>query len=128
MPASLLTADDLYLFHEGKHGRLYEKLGARPETVDGVDGARFAVWAPNAERVSVVGDFNGWDAGCHALEPVADSGVWSGFVAGVGKGTVYKFHIVSRFEGYEVDKADPFGLMHEAPPKTASVVWDLDYA
>ena len=124
---SLLSADDLYLFHEGRHGGLFEMLGARLATRDGTAGVRFSVWAPNAERVSVVGDFNAWDAGSHELAPVGESGIWSGFIPNLPRGTVYKFHIVSRFEGYEVDKADPFGLMHEVPPKTASVVWDLDY-
>ncbi len=127
-PGFLLAADDLYLFHEGRHGKLYERMGARVEAVDGVSGVRFAVWAPNADRVTVVGDFNGWNKESHPLESTGESGIWAGFVPGLGKGTVYKFHIVSRFEGYRVDKADPFGLMHEVPPKTASVVWDLDYS
>jgi 1,4-alpha-glucan branching enzyme len=124
----LLTAEDLYLFHEGSHGKLYEKMGARVQPVEGVSGVRFALWAPNAERVTVVGDFNDWNKESHPLEPAGDSGVWDGFVPGLRRGAVYKFHILSRFDGYRVDKADPFGLMHEVPPKTASVVWDLDYS
>ena len=128
MRPALLTADDLYLFHGGQHGKLYEKLGASVQAIDGVSGVRFAVWAPNAERVTVMGDFNDWNTETHPIEPAGESGVWAGFVPGLHRGAVYKFHIVSRFDGYQVDKADPFGLMHEVPPKTASVVWDLDYA
>ncbi|HEY8475469.1 MAG TPA: 1,4-alpha-glucan branching protein GlgB [Chloroflexota bacterium] len=124
---SLLTEDDLYLFNEGTHYRLYEKLGAHPGTVDGVGGTFFAVWAPNAERVSVVGDFNHWNPTSHPLAPRGVSGVWEGFVPGVSKGALYKYHIVSRLHGYQVDKADPYGFFHEVPPRTASVVWDLDY-
>jgi 1,4-alpha-glucan branching enzyme len=118
-----LTADDLYLFAEGTHGRLASKLGAhlRP------DGTSFAVWAPNAERVSVIGDFNGWDPGSDPLEPVASSGIWSGRVEGSHEGQTYKFHIRSRFAGYRVDKADPFAFRTETPPKTGSIVWDLTY-
>jgi 1,4-alpha-glucan branching enzyme len=126
-PRAFLTADDLHLFREGTHAKLYEKLGARADTVDGIEGVRFAVWAPNALSAAVCGDFNNWNRQSHPLAPSTDSGVWFGFVPGLGKGSAYKFHIVSRFEGYAVDKADPFGRMHEVPPKTASVVWDLDY-
>ena len=124
---TLLTSDDLHLFNEGTHLRLYEKLGARPLTVEGTEGTHFAVWAPNAERVSVAGDFNGWDRESHPLRAQGGSGIWEAFVPGVGKGTLYKYHIVSRGSGYQVDKADPFGRMHEEPPLTASVVWDLEY-
>ena len=118
-----LTADDLYLFAEGTHGRLASKLGAhvRPE------GTSFAVWAPNAERVSVIGDFNGWDTGSAPLEPVASSGIWSGRIEGAHEGQTYKFHIRSRHDGYRVDKADPFAFRAETPPKTGSIVWDLTY-
>ncbi len=125
--ATLLTGDDLYLFNEGNHCRLYDKLGAHPAVVDGVAGCHFAVFAPNAERVFLFGDFNGWDKGSHALYPRGHSGIWEGFLPEVGKGALYKFHIVSRHDGYRVDKADPFAFLHEVPPKTASVVWDLDY-
>ncbi|MEQ8984971.1 MAG: 1,4-alpha-glucan branching protein GlgB, partial [Deltaproteobacteria bacterium] len=113
---------DLHLFAEGTHARLFEKLGAHPGTQDGVAGTHFAVWAPNAECVSVLGDFNGWHGGQHRLEPVASSGVWAGFVAGVGVGATYKYGIESRVDGYRVEKADPFGFAAEIPPKTASVV------
>lgn len=125
---SLLSADDLYLFNEGSHFRLYRKLGAHPLTVDGTAGTYFAVWAPDAEKVFVTGDFNGWDRGSHALVPRGQSGIWDGFVPGVGHGDLYKFHIHSRFQMYKVDKADAFGFYFEAPPRTASIVWDLDYA
>jgi 1,4-alpha-glucan branching enzyme len=118
-----LSADDVYLFAEGTHGRLAEKLGAHP----GPDGASFAVWAPNAEYVSVAGDFNGWDPEAHALEPVWSSGIWAGHVDDARSGQVYKFHIRSRHAGYRVDKADPFAFHAETPPKTGSVVWDLAY-
>lgn len=125
---SQITEDDLYLFNEGSHLRLYDKLGAHPVIEDGVAGTRFAVWAPNAAGVSVVGDFNGWDRGLHLLKVRGGSGIWEGFLPGVGKGSLYKFHILSREAGYRVDKADPFGRMHEKPPRTGSVVWDLEYA
>jgi len=120
--------DDLYLFNEGSHFRLYEKLGARLMTVDGLEGTYLSVWAPNAEKVAVMGDFNGWDTETHPLRPLGRSGIWQGFIPGVGKGTVYKYRIVSRHHGYRVDKADPFALYGEIPPRTGSVVWDLDYA
>jgi 1,4-alpha-glucan branching enzyme len=118
-----LTADDLYLFAEGTHGRLAEKLGAHLQP----DGASFAVWAPNAEHVSVIGDFNGWDPAAHPLSPVRSSGIWSGAVHGARGGHAYKFHIRSRHGGYQVDKADPFAFHAETPPKTGSIVWDLGY-
>jgi 1,4-alpha-glucan branching enzyme len=126
-PFSLLTEDDLYLFNEGSHTRLWEKLGAHLVTVEGVVGTFFAVWAPSAERVSVIGDFNGWDPGPHRLHPRGTSGIWEGFVPEVGKGALYKFHVVSKYGGYRVDKADPFALFCETSPKTGCIVWDLDY-
>ncbi len=125
---SLLTDDDIYLFNEGNHFRLYEKLGAHPLTVGGAEGTYFAVWAPDAEHVSVTGTFNRWDKTSHLLRPRGDSGIWQGFIPGVGKGTLYKYHVRSRFNGYRVDKTDPFAFFNEIPPKTASIVWDLEYA
>jgi 1,4-alpha-glucan branching enzyme len=119
----MISEDDVYLFNEGRHFRLWETLGAH--VVEG--GVRFAVWAPNAEAVSVVGDFNGWDPRAHPMEAVRSSGIWETTIPGVGKGAVYKFHIVGRGGGYRVDKADPYGVMHESPPRTASVVWDREY-
>jgi len=124
---SLLTDDDLYLFNEGSHFRLYEKLGAHPMEHEGKEGTCFAVWAPDAQKVYVMGDFNGWDKESHPLRPRRKSGIWEGFIPGVGKGANYKYHIASRFHGYHVDKADPFALYSEVPPKTGSIVWDLDY-
>jgi 1,4-alpha-glucan branching enzyme len=123
----LLSADDLFLFNEGTHAMLYERLGAHPRVIDGVAGTSFAVWAPNAERVSVIGDFNDWDPNRHVLQPQGASGIWAGFIPGVGKGAVYKYRIHSRYHGYRVDKADPFAFYCETPPRTASIVWDLDY-
>jgi 1,4-alpha-glucan branching enzyme len=120
---SLLTDWDLHLFNEGTHYKLWEKLGAH--IVPG--GVIFGVWAPTAARVSVIGDFNNWNPDANVLEARAGSGLWEGFIPGLGKGTVYKFHIVSKNNGYRVDKADPFGVHHEMPPKTASIVWDLEY-
>ncbi|HEY2324968.1 MAG TPA: 1,4-alpha-glucan branching protein GlgB [Thermoanaerobaculia bacterium] len=122
-PRSLLADTDLHLFNEGTHRKLWEKLGSH--IVPG--GVVFGVWAPNAERVSVVGDFNGWDSQRNPMEARGSSGLWEGFVPNIGKGTVYKYHIVSRAGGYRVDKADPFGILQETPPKTASIVWDLEY-
>jgi 1,4-alpha-glucan branching enzyme len=124
---SLLTGDDLFLFNEGSHYRLYEKLGAHPCTVVGQEGTYFAVWAPNAQQVSVIGDFNHWDKASHPLRPAGSSGIWEGFIAGLSQGTVYKYHVMSHYNGYQVDKADPLAFFHERPPRTASVVWDLDY-
>ena len=126
-PPSLLTADDLHLFNEGTHHRLYRILGARCRTVGGVDGVSFAVWAPNARRVSVIGAFNDWRRGAHPLAPAGESGIWEGFVPGARAGTLYKYHIVSRHRAYVVDKTDPFGFFTEIAPSTASIVWDLDY-
>ena len=124
---SLLTDDDLFLFNEGSHFRLADKLGAHVVERDGKSGAHFAVWAPNADHVSVIGDFNGWSRGRHTLHPREQSGIWEGFFPGVGHGNLYKYHIASRFRGYNVDKADPFSVFNEIPPKTASIVWDLAY-
>jgi 1,4-alpha-glucan branching enzyme len=124
---SKLTKEDIYLFNEGTHYRLYEKLGAHPVTSDGVKGTRFAVWAPDAEHVYVMGDFNGWNRTSHPLYPRESSGIWEGFIPGIGHGLKYKYHIVSRYNGYRVEKTDPVACFYETPPKTASVVWDLDY-
>ncbi len=123
-----LSTDDLYLFNEGSHVRLYDKLGSHLMTVAGQEGVYFGVWAPSARSVSVIGDFNGWDRSASPLRPKGDSGIWEGFVAGVRKGDAYKYHIASQYHDYRVDKADPFAVHAETPPRTASKVWDLDYA
>jgi 1,4-alpha-glucan branching enzyme len=125
--ASLLTDKDLYLFNEGSHFQLYDKLGAHVVNHEGVSGTQFAVWAPNAAQVFVMGDFNGWNKHSDPLYPNGQSGIWEGFFPGIGNGTLYKYHIVSRFNDYRVDKADPFSIFNEIPPKTASIVWNLDY-
>ncbi len=122
-----LTPQDLYLFNEGSHVRLYDKLGAHPVTGNGVPGYHFAVWAPNAGYVSVVGDFNGWDRGKNPLRMSGDSGIWCGFVPGVEPGVCYKYHVSNRHTGYAVDKADPFAFAAEIAPKQASVTWQLEY-
>ena len=121
---SRLTDQDFYLFNEGSHFHLYAKLGAH---VVGADGVRFAVWAPNAERVYVIGDFNAWNKTSHPLRSCGSSGIWEAVVPGVQRGAHYKYHIVSRYNNYRVDKADPFAFHSEVPPLTASTVWSLDY-
>ncbi len=124
---TLLTEDDVYLFNEGSHLHLYRRLGAHQITVDGVAGTYFAVWAPNAEEVAVMGEFNRWDRSSHKLRPRGSSGIWEGFIPGVGQGDLYKYHIKSWYYGYRAEKADPVGFRHEEPPRTASIVWDLAY-
>jgi 1,4-alpha-glucan branching enzyme len=125
---SLFTDFDIDLFKAGKHFRLYEKLGAHLIEVDGVKGVYFAVWAPSARTVSVVGDFNYWISGEHQLQVRWDaSGIWEGFIPGVEKGATYKYKIQSNNGGIITEKADPFAFYCEKPPHTASVIWDLDY-
>jgi 1,4-alpha-glucan branching enzyme len=124
---SLLGEMDLHYFHEGSHRRMYEKLGAHAVTRNGVEGVLFGVWAPNAQRVSVIGDFNGWDPYKDYLEQRGSSGIWEGFIPEAKIGSQYKFHIESKFGGYRVDKADPFGYRHSPAPATESVVAHLDY-
>ncbi|MES2407082.1 MAG: 1,4-alpha-glucan branching protein GlgB [Pseudomonadota bacterium] len=127
-PATLLTEQDIYLFKQGSHFRLYEKLGPHIMSVDGVPGIWFAVWAPNASVVAVIGEFNHWDAGLNPLQQRNDgSGIWEGFVANVPDGASYKYRIVSS-NGKIADKGDPFAPFWEVPPLTASRVWNLDYA
>jgi 1,4-alpha-glucan branching enzyme len=125
---SRLTEHDIYLFKQGRHFRLYNTLGAHLVTADGEEGTLFAVWAPNAAAVSVIGDFNNWRPGVHPLRVREDgSGIWEGFVAGAGRGMRYKYRLRSREKGFEVSKGDPFALRWEQPPQTASVIWALDY-
>ncbi len=126
--SSLLTEQDIFLFKEGTHTRLAERLGAHLIANEGREGVHFAVWAPNAKAVSVIGDFNGWDKSSQPLAPRPDgSGVWEGFVPGIGSGACYKYHITSHDHDYEVDKADPYGMFSEVPPRTGSRVWDMAY-
>ena len=122
-----LTDDDLHLFNEGRHFQLYDKLGAHPMEVGGTAGTYFAVWAPGASSAAVVGEWNGWDGESHRLTPRSGSGIWEGFVPGVGPGTLYKYRIRSGDGGYRVDKADPFGFEAETPPATGSVVARLEH-
>ena len=118
-----LGETDLFLFGKGDERRIYDKLGAQLRVIDGVPGTSFAVWAPNAQRVSVVGDFNGWDGRCHPMRLLGSSGVWELFVPGLGEGTLYKYE-VKNVHGDLVLKADPYGFFFETPPKNASIVWN----
>ncbi len=122
-----LSEQDLYLFNEGTHYQLHHKLGAHLMERQGEKGVYFAVWAPNADRVFVVGDFNQWRPEELELWQRGFSGIWEGFIPGLVQGALYKYRIHSRFNGHRSEKADPFGFFHETPPLTASVVWDLDY-
>ncbi len=125
---SLFTDYDIYLFKQGNHFRLFEKLGAHPMTVEGVSGTYFAVWAPNAKKVSVVGDFNYWNTQTHPLFARWDSsGIFEGFIPGIGVGALYKFNIESNVNGYKANRGDPFAVYWEEPPKTSPIVWNLDY-
>lgn len=127
MMTSILSEDDIYLFNQGTHYRLYDKFGAQPVVLEGIPGTYFAVWAPNAEYVAVIGDWNNWDAGANPLRQRGLSGVWEGLIPHVGKGMRYKFHIASRYYGYREDKTDPFGTYFEVAPQTAAIVWDRNY-
>ncbi len=125
---SLLTDQDSHLFKEGNHFRLYEKLGSHIISKDGIQGTYFAVWAPNAQAVSVIGDFNNWHWQSHHLSCRWDSsGIWEGFIPHIGKGMQYKYAIHSQVNDYKVEKKDPFAFYCEQPPRTASIIWDLEY-
>jgi 1,4-alpha-glucan branching enzyme len=124
---SLLRDEDLYLFNEGNHTRVYEKLGSHLATVNGEEGANFAVWAPNAREVFVMGDFNQWSKSTHPLHARGSSGIWECFIPGIRQGALYKYHIYSHHHGHRTDKADPFAFSQEKPPRTGSCVWDLGY-
>ena len=121
----LLTDFELHLYSEGTHYESYRSLGAHMMTLDGVPGVRFAVWAPNAEVVTVVGDFNEWDTRRHPMR-LRHTGVWELFIPGLERGTPYKYFVRSRFHAYQQMKADPYAFLCETPPKSASVVWDID--
>ncbi|MBS0000361.1 MAG: 1,4-alpha-glucan branching protein GlgB, partial [Cyclobacteriaceae bacterium] len=119
---------DIHLFKEGKHFSLYERLGSHLTTRNGREGAFFAVWAPNAREVSVIFDANGWTPGSNPLTSRLDgSGIWEGFIPGMTQGSLYKYHLVSKSKNYRVEKTDPFAKYNELPPKTSSIVWELDY-
>jgi 1,4-alpha-glucan branching enzyme len=124
-PAELMDLD-YHLFNEGTHTRIYEKLGAHVVSLDGVVGTQFAVWAPNAQAVSVIADFNGWNESATPLTRQHPSGIWTGFVPGVTSGAVYKYRIVAR-DQQRYDKADPYAFFGEVAPRTGSMVWDLSY-
>ncbi len=124
---SLFTEFDIYLFRKGNHFRIYEKLGSHIIEVDGQWGSHFAVWAPNAQSVSLVGNFNHWNRSAHPLFPRPDgSGIWEGFIPGLGKGELYKYHILAP-DGRHLEKGDPYALFWEIPPNTASITWEFDY-
>ena len=125
---SLITDYDVYLFRQGSHSRLHDRLGSHPAVAGGTQGTFFAVWAPNAVEVSVIGDFNRWEAGKNPLGVRGDdSGIWEGFIPDIGHGALYKYHVKSRYNNYSVEKGDPFAYFWEIPPKTASIIWDLAY-
>jgi 1,4-alpha-glucan branching enzyme len=125
MSSAPLTDYDLYLLAEGTHYRAYEKLGAHVRTIAGATGVEFAVWAPNAEQVSVIGDFNGWNPDANPMIHRSESGVWDLFIPDLKPGALYKYHVRSRFNDYRIDKADPFAFAAEIRPQTASKVWDI---
>ena len=122
---ALLTQHDMRLLRDGRHDRAYEALGAHQVCVDGVGGVRFAVVAPHAERVAVVGDFNGWNPEAHPMQATPESGVWQVVVPGAESGQLYKYRIRSDHVDADVEKADPFAFAAEVPPRTASRIWDL---
>jgi len=126
-PGCPITDQDVFLFHEGTHCQLFDKLGAQPAIVGGRPGINFTVWAPSARSVSVFGSFNGWNADQHPLTPVGNSGLWSVFVRDVPEGALYKYRVESQ-AGHCVDKTDPVGFRYQTPPETASMVWNHDFS
>jgi len=122
--SSKLTDFDIHLFAEGNHHRIYEKLGAHPMVVEGVKGVYFAVWAPNARNVSILGDFNSWDGRKHQMRKIGN-GIWELFIPQIGVGEAYKYEIKNN-EGHIYEKSDPYGFQQEPRPKTASIVTDLE--
>ena len=128
LPHSLFSEFDINLFKAGKHYRLYEKFGSHLMTLNGVEGTYFAVWAPSAKTVSVIGDFNFWIEGEHQLNVRWDeSGIWEGFIPNVGQGSTYKYKIQSNHNDIKTEKADPYARRCEHPPKTASIVWEAEH-
>lgn len=123
---STLTDFDRYLLGEGADMRMYDKMGAKLMKVNGIDGTRFMVWAPNAERVNVIGNFNAWDGRCHPMRLHPANGLWELFIPSVGEGELYKYEIKTPYKGYIVSKADPVAYAAELRPSQASIVWDID--
>lgn len=124
--APRLSDYDIYLFSEGRHQDIYEKMGAHRREVEGIAGIHFAVWAPNCYKAAVVGDFNRWDARTHIMENNRGSGIWELFIPNIDVGVHYKYEVRSRHGGYRAEKTDPYGFYAEARPKTASIVYDID--
>jgi 1,4-alpha-glucan branching enzyme len=122
----VLTDYDLYLFGEGTHYKNYEKLGSHVRTIDGVQGVHFAIWAPNAKNVGVVGDFNNWDGRRHPMRMLGSSGIWEIFIPGLDEGACYKYEIKSKYRNYRVLKTDPFSFFFEVRPKSAAIVYDIE--
>ncbi|HEY9784578.1 MAG TPA: 1,4-alpha-glucan branching protein GlgB [Candidatus Obscuribacterales bacterium] len=123
---AFITDYDLHLFGEGTHYRIYEKLGAHITRHNGKEGTHFAVWAPNAQAVSVIGDFNQWDTEANRMQMTNDSGIWTAFLPGLKEGTLYKYFVKAKHGGLAQEKSDPFGFTGEVRPRTASMVWNLD--
>ena len=122
----VLSDFDLHLIGEGRHYKNYEKLGAHIMAINGIEGVHFAVWAPNAKRVSVIGDFNNWDGRRHQMRVLGLSGIWEIFIPGLQEGEIYKFEIKSRSKKYIAPKADPYAFYFEVRPKSASIVYDIN--
>ncbi|WP_455383153.1 1,4-alpha-glucan branching protein GlgB [Salinispira pacifica] len=129
MKTTEMTEYDVHLFKEGTHYALHNTMGAHIGTRDGKKGVSFSVWAPNAESVAVIGDFNGWNSSANPLDARRDgSGIWEGFVPGLKKGAVYKYAVKSKEGGQLLEKGDPFAFYWEEPPKTGAIVWDHEYS
>jgi 1,4-alpha-glucan branching enzyme len=122
----VLTDFDLHLIGEGSHYKKYEKLGAHVMEINSIKGVHFAIWAPNARRVSVIGDFNRWDGRRHPMRKIGSSGIWELFIPDISEGEVYKFYVESKFGNYAEEKADPFGFYFEVRPKSATIVYDIN--
>ncbi len=122
----VLTDFDLHLIGEGTHYKNYEKLGSHVKTIDGIRGVHFAVWAPNAKNIGVVGDFNNWDGRCHPMRGLGSSGIWEIFIPGLDEGTVYKYEIKSKYYKHQELKADPFSFCFEVRPKSAAIVYEIE--
>ena len=127
MKTSALSEFDLYLFHQGTNYHAQEMLGAHFIERDGRRGVRFAVWAPNAKSVSVVGGFNNWDANAQPMQRIRDGEIWETFVEGLGEGEIYKYAIEPQWGGPRIMKADPYGFYAEKKPQTASRTYDLNH-